>query len=430
MPTIDFYGSAYSDAARAGTLKAMQQRRLEREKQTLQAMQPATVASLPQGLAHLTDVLGSSIREARAANDEKAGRQRFAELMAGGLTPDEMGEAYSLDPDVAGKYQEHTWATEKEAREAAARKAELEQSHGWDVDAANRLVETNRLAREDEARIAEEKAKADQERERQQGATRRITGAEAEAKGGDPTKVYDYSDFTNALTEVVPSKQTRTLTGEEVKALIDKGVKLDPNVAYEQDETGNINRLDQSSTVGQPSVKEIYDAQDKLGVIDSKMDDLNRALELNDSVIQGPVGKGASELLGWDPTGLAEGVIGPEMTQRINNTKEFYTLMSAGAMTRMAEELKGSTAYQELLHYQELFASPTATVEVRRNALNGMLNTLKKHRAVNAARLKAYGAGEQKEYVYTPRTAAGGTTEQPTQELSDEDLVKKYSGGR
>src|SRR4029077_2424939 len=143
----DFSGtSAYRDSTRGATIKALQLRQQKLQEETAAAQQPRQIASPWQGAAQIADVIGSSIREGRAANEEQAGRQRFAQLLAGGLTPDEMGEAIGLDPETAMRYQEHTWDTEKTAAETATREKEALRSHGWDVDAATSRVQAEKDA--------------------------------------------------------------------------------------------------------------------------------------------------------------------------------------------------------------------------------------------------------------------------------------------
>jgi hypothetical protein len=152
MPTIDFTGS-YRDATRGMTIKALQERQKALQDEAAAQMAPREMGSPWQGAAQIAGVIGSRIQEARAANDEQAGRQRFAELLAGGLSDQEIGEAITLDPDNARFFQEHQWATEKEAADRAARQAELEQGNRWDVEAAKARVAAERDAATERARV-------------------------------------------------------------------------------------------------------------------------------------------------------------------------------------------------------------------------------------------------------------------------------------
>lgn len=403
MATINLFtgGGNYRDATRGATIKALEERRKALEDALTKASQPTQVNHPLQGVAGLAETMSAGIREGRAANEAIAGRQRLAELMAGGLTPDEYGEAMGLDPEITGKYIGHDWDTQaakdrvQAEKDAAAALAQTQSGaaatkHGYDVTDAATLAETQRKQAEDAARIAEAKANAD--------------------LGRDITKETKKEEITGdrwgPVTPDIAAKYGP-----------DSDVAKNPGAYHVNARTGDIEKIN-TSTVGIPSTKEVYDAQDKLASIDAHMDDLHRALDLNDQVIQGAYGKGASELAGQDPTGYAPGVIDwinnkAGVKGSVDATKEYNQLVSSGAMTRMAEELKGSTAYQEILHYQEIFASPTASATVRRNALQGMLNVLQKHRAVSEARLKGYGVDAPAPYTYTPRGQAAGDTAQP-----------------
>src|SRR6188768_2574485 len=138
MPNIDFT-SAYRDATKGSTLKALAARRAEMQA-AMATARPREVKSPEQAVASVAETISGSIRECRLANQEAQGRARFAQLLAGGLAPDEIGEAMGLDPETTMKYQERTWAQEdtKATREYDASRDALK--HGWDVTAASDRV--------------------------------------------------------------------------------------------------------------------------------------------------------------------------------------------------------------------------------------------------------------------------------------------------
>lgn len=145
MASVDFH-SAYRDSTRGSTLKALQLRQKELQDLMAQTMAPRKIEHPMQAFGQMAQTLSAGIREGRAQREEAAGRQRFAELLAGGLTDQEMGEALAIDPETALKYQEHTWDTQKEERAAAARAGELRQGHDWDVEAATARVKAEQEA--------------------------------------------------------------------------------------------------------------------------------------------------------------------------------------------------------------------------------------------------------------------------------------------
>src|SRR6187455_2225780 len=144
MPNIDF-SSAYRDATKGSTLKALAARRAEMQA-ALATARPREVKSPEQAIASVAETISGSIREGRLANQEAQGRARFAQLLAGGLAPDEIGEAMGLDPETTMKYQERTWAKEDASAAAAARQAELEQGNKWDTEAATARVKAEQDA--------------------------------------------------------------------------------------------------------------------------------------------------------------------------------------------------------------------------------------------------------------------------------------------
>lgn len=147
MAQIDF-SAGYRNSTKGATLKALALRRAKAAEEQTAAMAPRQIASPWQGAAQIAETVGAGIREGRVAAEEQAGREQFAQLLSGGLTADEMGQAMILDPDIAMKYQENTWKTEADKRAEDARKAELLQAHGWDVDAATARVQAERESQE------------------------------------------------------------------------------------------------------------------------------------------------------------------------------------------------------------------------------------------------------------------------------------------
>src|SRR6186997_1836337 len=104
MPDVDFT-SAYRDATKGSTLKALAARRAEMQAAMAMA-KPREVKSPEQAIASVAETISGSIREGRLANQEAQGRARFAQLLAGGLTPDEAGEPYGLDAETTQKWMD------------------------------------------------------------------------------------------------------------------------------------------------------------------------------------------------------------------------------------------------------------------------------------------------------------------------------------
>lgn len=216
MASVDF-SAAYRDSSRGSTIKALQERR------KAAAAAAATTVSAPtdihspwQGAAQIGDVIGSSLREGRVANEESAARAQLAELMAGGITADEMGTAYSLDPDIANKWQEHAWTSEAEAAKEKTRIQERLEGRGWSVDdaaarvqadkdtaAANVAAQENAAKLVADAKVAADKfARSGTEEDRDLLAKAKVAADEAEAKA----KVSAASTLVDTTRET--NKQT------------------------------------------------------------------------------------------------------------------------------------------------------------------------------------------------------------------------------
>src|SRR6187399_548955 len=154
MPDVDFT-SAYRDATKGSTLKALAARRAEMQA-ALATAKPREVKSPEQAIASVADTISGSIREGRLANQEAQGRARFAQLLAGGLAPDEIGEAMGLDPETTMKYQERTWAKEDTDAATKLRQGERTEDREWHVKDALDRIQADKDAAKEQARVAAE----------------------------------------------------------------------------------------------------------------------------------------------------------------------------------------------------------------------------------------------------------------------------------
>jgi hypothetical protein len=75
-------------------------------------------------------------------------------------------------------------------------------------------------------------------------------------------------------------------------------------------------------------------------------------------------------------------------------TKNFLKIVGPAAMERMAQELSGSTAYQEILHYQSLYADPTATNAEREAQLDRIEKAIDNDMATASGRVNEIGPGD------------------------------------
>lgn len=116
------------------TLDALMARQKElAERQALNQQQGAT--TIPGGLAQMSNALFTGLAQRKAQTQEAESRQALAQLLSGispetGATPEQWGQAYSIDPQLGA-----TLMTGAQQARQAARQAELQ--------AANRVEDRN-----------------------------------------------------------------------------------------------------------------------------------------------------------------------------------------------------------------------------------------------------------------------------------------------
>jgi hypothetical protein len=155
-------------------------------------------------------------------------------------------------------------------------------------------------------------------------------------------------------------------------------------------------------------LRAIHQAQDELPGLQGTVETLNRASEINDKIYPGmqnylgKIGGNLVQTLGLTP--------GP----RASATMQWDKLMSAEALTAMAEQLKGSTAYQEMLEYKKIIADPTLPAKERQEAINRMRTLAVRQMQIKQQRLKelrGYDPTEQQPQRGGPATDGGGWTD-------------------
>jgi hypothetical protein len=109
---------------------------------------------------------------------------------------------------------------------------------------------------------------------------------------------------------------------------------------------------------------------------------------------EGGEGKGVYEGYGADiaadigtklPFGMSEwlGKKGLIDTKKAQRSQEYANIVSPEAMQFMAEQLKGSTAYQELMHFQRIYADPTVTNKTKASLLGRLIRATESTMAAN-----------------------------------------------
>src|SRR5580765_6112193 len=276
MPIIDFTGS-YRDATRGATIKALQERQKALQATVEQQAAPREMSSPWQGGAQLLGVLGAKLNEGRAQEQEMAGRKRFAELLSGGLSPDELGEAMTLDPEGAKYIQSHQWDVEQKKTERDQDIADKMRDHGWDVEKATAAVEADKAAAAERARVD-----AAQQEDQQAAA------AALSAQGAGQQSEIEKQKAAEVQPGSVPDILARAKAGQygdpndpavqaRVKADIDKAQYIAPGSISNQFSPYEQKR-DQDFAVERGK----YESEGRAG-IESQKANVNKALELLES---------------------------------------------------------------------------------------------------------------------------------------------------
>lgn len=168
------------------------------------------------------------------------------------------------------------------------------------------------------------------------------------------------------------------------------------------DGTGNVIAEGPAKPVVQSAAdkKATYDAEDQLPIIDSSIDQLTRAMELNKKAFSG-YGAGARGALGsklpdW---AVPDSVSDPEAASA---TSEYQAIMTGEAATAMSAALKGATTDRELGIFMDIIGDVTKPPQVRENAIKRMLALAQKQKKTLSDRVSEL------------RGAAGTSAEAPS----------------
>ena len=148
--------------------------------------------------------------------------------------------------------------------------------------------------------------------------------------------------------------------------------------------------------------KAIFAAEDALPQIDSTIDTLQRALELNRQTYTGS----SAGLRGWAGTSLPDWMV-PDIIAapgQAANTREFGQIMSMEAIKAMSSTLKGATTDREMAKFMDILGDPSTPPDLRERTINRMLELAQRQRGLAVDRIESLRGGE---YFKPGRGAAG-----------------------
>lgn len=154
-------------------------------------------------------------------------------------------------------------------------------------------------------------------------------------------------------------------------------------------------------------LKELWQSQDEIPVLDNTINSLAQAKELNDKTFTGYTA-GAR---GWAGT---SGIPGANMLfdeNAANATREFGQLMSYEAIKSMSQTLKGATTDRELQQFVELLANPSTPPDIRARTIDRMMTLAKSVKRIKEQRIQELG-GDAAPNANTPAPPASGGLKQ------------------
>jgi hypothetical protein len=137
-----------------------------------------------------------------------------------------------------------------------------------------------------------------------------------------------------------------------------------------------------------PTLKLKYAAEDDMSSYDTSLANLGEARKLVEGgIYEGGLAPIQSELgANWNYGGVFDKT-GALDTDKARRTQQYTNIMGPAAMERMALELKGSTAYQELLTYQKMFADPRLPKETKIKQLDRLVAAIQRHKDTKKKRV-------------------------------------------
>jgi hypothetical protein len=158
-----------------------------------------------------------------------------------------------------------------------------------------------------------------------------------------------------------------------------------------------------------PAMTQSFKAEDERDALKSTLTNLEEARKLLEGGIYEGGLAGAQTELGsqWNYGGVPE-KLGLTDAKKAQRSQAFQQIVSPEAMKLMAEQLKGSTAYQELLEFKKIWANPAIPNHVKLQQLDRTIVSANRHLATKEGRIKGLRGGgfnSQEEGADTPEEA-------------------------
>jgi hypothetical protein len=144
-----------------------------------------------------------------------------------------------------------------------------------------------------------------------------------------------------------------------------------------------------------PAMTQSFKAEDERDTLKSTIANLEEAKKLLEGGVYEGGLAGAQTELGsqWNYGGVPE-KLGLTDSAKAQRSQAFQQIVSPEAMKLMAEQLKGSTAYQELLEFKKIWANPAIPNHIKLQQLDRTIVSANRHLATKETRIKQLRGGD------------------------------------
>lgn len=208
--------------------------------------------------------------------------------------------------------------------------------------------------------------------------------------------------FRDFLNEQKRGGQSAIEMSPEQRAALAKeyGVDINSDVGRAWVLAGKWLREDQQA-LSATDKKEIFKSEDALPVLDSTIDALTRAKDLNGKSYTGYTADIRANIGSKAPDWMVPDAIADP--QSASDTREFNSIMSMEAIKSMAETLKGATTDRELDRFVEILGDPATPPEIRGRTIDRMLALANRQKQIATNRLEQMRGGT----YFKPQSEAG-----------------------
>jgi hypothetical protein len=140
-----------------------------------------------------------------------------------------------------------------------------------------------------------------------------------------------------------------------------------------------------------------YEAQDAVTGLETTLKNFKEAHGLLEKGLYEGYGAGIAADIGTKLPGGASGWLGEQGiidTDKAQRTQDYLSILTPQAMQYMAEQLKGSTAVQEMMAFTRLYADPNTPNKTKAGMLRRLIDATEQNLATKKGRAAAIGGGD------------------------------------